>query len=315
MQLILAILFLYPGKLFSQCSVSSSTGYTVHMDVTMRELVKPNTCASGYNYNLRIGYTIWFTGENIPASMYTLQARAYCGAQNLFFDLPNNAAMGELITAANPWRGISDCATSTLSSLNCRNVQIEIHGPGVPAQYVNCTAFLLPIRLLSFTAEADGEGVLLRWSTATEQDNEHYTIERSTDGDRFEPALIVPGAGDSETVQDYQARDPWSGSGTVYYRLRQTDRDGTSTISDVVSVLPINRRTIVYPNPVTDGTVQLIGDFPPGQAIIVDAMGRVVSVQALSHKLDVHSLPSGSYSLRLRTSDGASISTTALVKL
>ncbi|QQR86253.1 MAG: hypothetical protein IPJ76_16930 [Flavobacteriales bacterium] len=94
----------------------------------------------------------------------------------------------------------------------------------------------LPVELLSFTARNDGPAVLLEWSTASEKDNAHFTVERSKDGQRFNDLLHLPGAGDSQTTLHYRAHDVDPVAGTTFYRLRQTDHDGATSHSNIVAV-------------------------------------------------------------------------------
>jgi hypothetical protein len=95
----------------------------------------------------------------------------------------------------------------------------------------------LPITLISFTAKAEGPIVRLDWVTASERDNAFFTLERSADGIDFTPILNVAGAGTSYSTRYYTDHDREPLAGINYYRLRQTDLDGTSTLSAVVSVL------------------------------------------------------------------------------
>lgn len=90
------------------------------------------------------------------------------------------------------------------------------------------TASTLPIELLSFDATVKENGVLLSWTTATEINNDFFTLERSSDGKLFEPIAQVSGAGNSEIELGYHYIDYPDYFGNVYYRLVQTDFDGTS---------------------------------------------------------------------------------------
>jgi len=295
--------------------VNSTTGYSVTTRITPLEVVKPASCPWGYNYNLRIGYDISFSGENIPSGLYTMQARISCGSQELFFDLPNGAASGEIITSANPWRGESDCATATPASLNCRNVVIEIEGVGITARNVNCSATLLPITLVAFDATLVTQGVVLRWTTAMERDNDYFTVERSTDGLAFSEVLRMSSAGNAEAVQHYEVTDPSPFEGTIYYRLRQTDLDGTTTWSDVVPVRSRNSSsTSVHPNPVEDHEMQLSGELTTGYATILDATGALVFSGKVNGRIPVAELRPGTYALHLLDVEGRHASTTKFIK-
>lgn len=110
-----------------------------------------------------------------------------------------------------------------------------------------------PVEWLSFEAVPVGEVVQLRWLTASERDNDYFTVERSRDGVAFEALLEVPSQGNIQYVSDYQAVDPQPYAGRSHYRLRQTDLNGTTSYSDRVEVyigadnLPF--ALSAYPNP------------------------------------------------------------------
>lgn len=97
--------------------------------------------------------------------------------------------------------------------------------------------FNLPIHLLSFTGEKVRDDVRLRWSTATEENNDYFTILRSKDGVNFEEVTRVPGSGTSESVREYEEYDRHPYAGLNYYRLLQTDYDGTTSSSETIVVV------------------------------------------------------------------------------
>ncbi len=101
--------------------------------------------------------------------------------------------------------------------------------------YAHCNE-TLPIELTRFSARLENFGVSLRWTTASERNNNYFEVERSADLVNFEPIARVAGAGNSFQNIDYEAFDPNPLFGTSYYRLRQVDMDGLSTSSDVESV-------------------------------------------------------------------------------
>lgn len=116
----------------------------------------------------------------------------------------------------------------------------------------------LPIELVSFTAGANNNGeVVLNWITAIEINNDYFTIERSTDGINFEEVARIAGAGSSTVTNTYTTIDNQPASGLSYYRLKQTDFDGTFEYSNTVSVkIGATEPTVqisVYPNPANVG--------------------------------------------------------------
>jgi hypothetical protein len=97
----------------------------------------------------------------------------------------------------------------------------------------------LPIELLSFNAEYNGEFVETKWVTATELNNDYFTVERSTNGIEFvfigNFASKAPG-GNSTSNLNYTLNDKDVTTGIYYYRLKQTDFDGSYKYSDIAPV-------------------------------------------------------------------------------
>ncbi len=114
----------------------------------------------------------------------------------------------------------------------------------------------LPVTLLSFTAVLSGNNAQLNWTTTTEKDNDHFDIERSTDGINFTKVGTVEGNGTTSLLHNYSYTDPVSGlSGVVYYRLKDVDVDGKFGYSKIVALRldgsAISASFSAYPNPFT----------------------------------------------------------------
>jgi predicted MPP superfamily phosphohydrolase len=101
---------------------------------------------------------------------------------------------------------------------------------------VTVTAVPLPVILNSFTAVLNNSSVLLQWSTSVEQENKFFTIERSADGSNFQFFKNIDGAGNSAVVKNYQAVDDAPLEGTSYYRLSQTNNNGSKTFFDTKKI-------------------------------------------------------------------------------
>jgi hypothetical protein len=94
----------------------------------------------------------------------------------------------------------------------------------------------LPIDLLSFTAKYQDGKVLLNWATGSEINNDYFTLERSRDAVSAEIIGFVEGAGNSSHTLHYQFIDHDPLPGISYYRLKQTDYDGSFEYSQWVAV-------------------------------------------------------------------------------
>ena len=121
------------------------------------------------------------------------------------------------------------------------------------------TTSRLPVTLLSFDSEIQNQSVKLRWVTAAELSNDFFTVERSTDGKSFEPILFVKGEGTTNATNSYEAIDKEPLLGRSFYRLKQTDFNGTFEYSEIISVKfelnssEVNQAVTVYPNPTALG--------------------------------------------------------------
>ncbi|MEO1049353.1 MAG: T9SS type A sorting domain-containing protein [Bacteroidota bacterium] len=111
---------------------------------------------------------------------------------------------------------------------------------------------LLPIELLSFTAQSDGNVISLEWLTGAEVNNDFFTIERSTDAINYELVTTLSGSGTTNTLTTYTFTDVNAYSGRSYYRLSQTDFDGTKETFPPIVVNMNNAPSkdfSIYPNP------------------------------------------------------------------
>ncbi|WP_169515050.1 hypothetical protein [Hymenobacter norwichensis] len=101
---------------------------------------------------------------------------------------------------------------------------------------LDCNAAPLPVELSSFTAAYDNNQVNLRWITASEKNSADFTVERSFNGETFTEVAKVAAAGTSSARREYAATDLGMRKGLNYYRLKQTDLDGTFSYTQVIPV-------------------------------------------------------------------------------
>ncbi|MBK9412022.1 MAG: T9SS type A sorting domain-containing protein [Bacteroidetes bacterium] len=169
----------------------------------------------------------------------------------------------------------------------------------------------LPVKLLSFSAKPNGEQVDLDWSTATEINNDYFTIERSYDGVEFSDLKQEKGAGNSNVILNYSAIDERPLPGISYYRLKQTDFDRQFSYSEVIAVkFTTDSRFFIQagPVPATDKIrLTCLGgtDFSPE---LYQLDGRLVKIfsnvsEGISD-LDISGIAGGIYILRVNSDFG-----------
>jgi len=163
---------------------------------------------------------------------------------------------------------------------------------------------ILPVSLLTFVAKPQSRYVQLDWTTATETNNDYFTVERTTDTQHFIEVARVRGNGTSMVKHNYTADDVAPVTGRAYYRIKQTDFDGKVTYSDLRSVEysggSEDASVSVYPNPATDHyvvvelrSVRNATELPvkisnmKGQAIVTG----VVAVDADGYAQSMFTLP------------------------
>lgn len=138
----------------------------------------------------------------------------------------------------------------------------------------------LPVELIEFSARAMESDVKLSWVTATETNNDYFTIERSRDGRSFENLGIVFGKGNSTVINEYSFMDNNPLNGMNYYRLKQTDFDGQFSYSEIETVEFGSYNAIkVYPTIVADVvTIETGSDLETDLTIIIrDLTGKEYS--------------------------------------
>lgn len=138
----------------------------------------------------------------------------------------------------------------------------------------------LPVELISFEGESKDRYNLLTWLTASEINSDFFTIEKSKDGKTFEVVGIVDGAGNSNIVSKYEKIDDNPYHGTSYYRLKQTDYDGTYKYSIPISLSlkSMYEDISVFPNPVTGNGYLTFNSLKDDDqtVVIYDVSGRLV---------------------------------------
>lgn len=104
---------------------------------------------------------------------------------------------------------------------------------------------LLGVEYESGYYEIDGRNVDFYWETASENENDYFTLERSTDGKTWGHVAQISGEGTTSESSYYRTKDLLSNSGTYYYALYQTDFDGEKTLLQVFTVTYSPVKTVI----------------------------------------------------------------------
>ena len=145
---------------------------------------------------------------------------------------------------------------TNISTLLYRNGAVSNHGEEMVRQtciyfkpFFDTYTMILPVKLLSFNAQSKNESILLNWVASTENDLKYYTVQKSTNGISWKDMnTVMPG---SLSVNNYFITDNEKSSGVVYYRLKETQRNGTVIYS---RVLKINTAS-TFNNSITQNTL------------------------------------------------------------
>lgn len=138
---------------------------------------------------------------------------------------PGGHGLGAAVVVAPTFVAVSVESVLAIAPINIAPVRTD-----------ECS-YIMPIELLTFEGEESNNEVKLKWSTASEKDNNFFTVERSIDAAIWNEIGTVKGAGNSSTVQNYELVDvELSTTTTLYYRLKQTDYNGKYEYSKVISV-------------------------------------------------------------------------------
>ena len=152
---------------------------------------------------------------------------------------------------------------------------IAVTNSGSTVSVLANLCILLPVELISFTAENDQDNVLLKWTTASEKNNNYFSIEKSMNGVDFYKIGEIQGGGYSNSILNYYFVDEHPVSGLNYYRLKQIDFDEQYSYSrvEVINYLEENLSLICYPNPFNN-ELNIFGTKEMGSVILFDLNGR-----------------------------------------
>ena len=236
-----------------------------------------------------------------------------------FSDEANLVLYSRADNAASPWTdsGAAQDLVAHTFTATAQSTEFIIGSNGLP----------LPVTLVSFTASAQRDHVYLQWQTASEINNDYFELQRATDPEQFVSIAKISGAGTATTPNQYDYQDFTAPNGLLYYRLKQTDFDGTTSYSNIVALQYNGNNSTylqVYPNPARPNQAVISGyNFSPETTVTVTLFGsgghltttkEVITDRNGSFTLqltDIAALQAGLYILR--ANDNGRAATTKLI--
>ncbi|MDD5570812.1 MAG: hypothetical protein PHD97_06605, partial [Bacteroidales bacterium] len=172
-----------------------------------------------------------------------------------------------------------NCITAGSTYITCYTVPIGCDGISFCPLIDGLS--VLPIDLLYFDAKMNEGVVELSWATATETNNDYFTLLKTSDTKVYFDFLKVNGAGNSISTLHYNAVDKNPFPGISYYRLQQTDYDGKYSLSRLVAInTNVKNKTLDITQPYFDGTTinttAINIDNPTLTVEIIDFTGALV---------------------------------------
>lgn len=267
--------------------------------------------SSQQHYNLFTkSFTDWRNAISIPASKINMGVGFYDNAGTAFNSIGN---VNTRYNNATYWNGGSGCPNmqSKIAYTHAQGAagifiweltQDNLCAGTTPACYslLDCiyqytqsswgtwvapgNPCSLPVTLQKFSGYADNSSNILSWTTATEQDNERFDVEKSLDGQLFTVIGTVKGNNNSTTLLNYQYTDYSAENGIAYYRLHQYDFNGISTRSHTIVLNQSSSDFVLYPNPFEESfeITCPLGEENTVRVLFSDLSGRVLSDELLT---------------------------------
>ncbi|GAB4041451.1 GEVED domain-containing protein [Spirosoma jeollabukense] len=167
----------------------------------------------------------------------------------------------------------------------------------------------MPVHLVSFQGKwTEGTGNELSWVTSWEKNNDHFELQSSSTAKAFESIGRIAGKGTTNALQTYTFVDAQPLAELTYYRLKQTDLDGSISYSPIIGVRRgvVANSLVAYPNPTTDKLRLTLVDQVITEINLYTLAGEQVLHQVGTAPLvDVQHLPTGSYVIEVKTDAGA----------
>lgn len=260
--------------------LSGNTTYNITNQYTSDDHSNLNVEGSGCGYSIEDNLIYrWCTDAlNTQVQVQLSNVTIHTGPSIQFAILSNNC--GGIYSTIMCQSGITGASTFNITGTAANTCYwITLDGNGgtwftTDIRLVN--SIILPIELISFDGYRNNNTAKLKWTTASEINNDRFEILRSYDGVVFEKAGEVRGVGNSSTILNYEFLDYLNYDGIIYYKLNQIDYNGSESYSNIIyinSLLDKENKTILKK---TNILGQEVGSEYDGPAFIFYNDGSVI---------------------------------------
>ncbi len=224
-------------------------------------------CSSNYSIfrNFNIHPTTTANYGTATIKYYTGELNGHTDGALIMYQMVNSFWKGLPTTNTSP------TAFATTIANGASDILITLGSSGHP----------LPVELISFTAACNNNTILTQWTTASEANNDFFTLEKSHDAINWFELARISGKGNSNELSVYKYSDENDGE-ICYYRISQTDYDGGSHYLNTIAAdcpnSSVNNYFYLYPNPSNgDFIIEIIDNENSNTRIeIIDAFGQMI---------------------------------------
>ncbi len=239
------------------------------------------------------------------------------GASSFRFEYGNNFAFRKTGGATNFFglNGHNDYVPSegtfVLGFTGYNSGPFALTNPGTTRQFVvEIVSSALPVTFMGFTGKATLNGVKLKWLTTDEEGNSHFEVYRGRTSESFKKIGEVPRTENPELINEYTFTDTEAEGGIYYYQVKNVDFDGHTDLTDIIrlDVETAFDRYYIYPNPASSNILKVRSPnnliHTPMEIQVSNASGKEImnirnEEQGLVRSVDISSLPSGLYHIRI----------------
>ena len=171
----------------------------------------------------------------------------------------------------------------------------------------------MPVELVEFKVNKQNDEAFIQWTTASEENNAYFEVQRAGADMRFETIASLEGQVNSTVLNTYQYADITPFEGMNYYRLVQVDLDGTTTVLPTRALDFTGKDNIIcYPNPASD-VLNIQGVKAGANYSILNVTGLVLKTGLMStDQITIDELPAGMYMLQVQ--QGADVTVKSFIK-